>query len=244
MTVVAAALVDADGRVLLQQRAPGRAMAGLWEFPGGKVEEGELPEAALVREIERGTGHRGRRRRRSRPACFASAPVGGRHMILLLYLCRRWRGRAARRSTRARCNWLRPAEMRAAEMPPADAPLIALLEALICRARRHERRASLERLRLPAMAVALLFLFVARGRARHDAARPLSDGFHLLLGGGAARPRGQSGRRLRFRRAPRGRAQARSVGGALPFAYPPCFLILLAPFGLLSYPAAAVAWVL
>ena len=129
MTVVAVALVDAERRVLLQQRAPGRSMAGLWEFPGGKVESGELPEPALVRELEEelgievGTGD-------LVPACFASAPVGDRHMILLLYICRTWRGEPRPLDASA-LKWLRPKEMEPAEMPPADQPLIALLDALI-----------------------------------------------------------------------------------------------------------------
>jgi 8-oxo-dGTP diphosphatase len=129
MTVVAAALLDAEGRILLQQRAPGRAMAGLWEFPGGKVEEGELPEAALARELEEelGIGVAGED---IVPACFASASVAGRHMILLLYLCRRWRGEPAALDATA-LVWLRPREMRPGDMPPADAPLIPLLDALL-----------------------------------------------------------------------------------------------------------------
>src|SRR5690349_18684038 len=84
MMVVAAALVDADRRVLLQQRAPGRSMAGLWEFPGGKVEPGETPEAALARELHEELGI-GVREHALVPACFASAPNGAAHMILLLY---------------------------------------------------------------------------------------------------------------------------------------------------------------
>jgi 8-oxo-dGTP diphosphatase len=129
MIVVAAALADGAGRVLLQRRAPGRAMAGLWEFPGGKVERGELPEGALVRElreelgIEVAAGD-------LEPACFASAPAGEDHMILLLYACRRWRGEP-RPLDAAALLWARPDEMRALAMPPADAPLIDLLEALL-----------------------------------------------------------------------------------------------------------------
>lgn len=129
MTVVAAALVDEAGRVLLQRRAPDRAMAGLWEFPGGKVEAGELPETALIREIGEELGvalDSGS----LAPACFASAPVGDRHMILLLYLCRQWRG-TPRPLDASALKWVRPGEMVAAEMPPADRPLIALLSALI-----------------------------------------------------------------------------------------------------------------
>jgi 8-oxo-dGTP diphosphatase len=83
MTVVAAALIDDAGRVLLQRRAPDRAMAGLWEFPGGKVEPGELPEAALVRELREELGIETESTSLA-PACFASAPMGGNHMILLL----------------------------------------------------------------------------------------------------------------------------------------------------------------
>src|SRR4051812_32106513 len=89
--VVAAALVDAQGRVLLQRRAPGRAMAGLWEFPGGKVESGERPEAALVRELREELGIEVEAGGLA-PVAFASADNGGRHMLLLLYLCRAWRG--------------------------------------------------------------------------------------------------------------------------------------------------------
>ena len=129
MTVVAAALVDGEGRILLQQRAPGRAMAGLWEFPGGKVEPGELPEDALARELAEELGI-GIAPDDVVPACFASAPVTGRHMILLLYLCRRWRGEPAALDASA-LAWLRPAEMNPREMPPADAPLIPLLDALL-----------------------------------------------------------------------------------------------------------------
>jgi 8-oxo-dGTP diphosphatase len=129
MTVVAAALVDPERRVLLQRRAPGRAMAGLWEFPGGKVEAGELPEDALAREIEEELGI-AIESRDLVPACFASAPMGERHMILLLYLCRRWEGEPRPLDASA-LKWLRPDEMRAEEMPPADQPLIALLDALI-----------------------------------------------------------------------------------------------------------------
>jgi len=129
MTVVAAALVDDSGRVLLQQRAPGRAMAGLWEFPGGKVEEGELPEAALARELNEELGIAVDQAALV-PACFASAPVGGRHMILLLYLCWAWRGEPRALDASA-LKWLRTEDMVAAEMPPADQPLIGLLEALL-----------------------------------------------------------------------------------------------------------------
>ncbi|HKR23669.1 MAG TPA: (deoxy)nucleoside triphosphate pyrophosphohydrolase [Allosphingosinicella sp.] len=129
MTVVAVALIDGSGRVLLQRRAPGRAMAGLWEFPGGKVEPGELPEAALIREVEEELGV-ALDAAALAPACFASAPVGDRHMILLLYLCRRWRGEPRPLDASA-LKWLAPVAMDPDEMPPADRPLVALLDALI-----------------------------------------------------------------------------------------------------------------
>jgi 8-oxo-dGTP diphosphatase len=129
MTVVAVALTDRRNRILLQQRAPGRAMAGLWEFPGGKVDDGELPEAALVRELREELGievDSGC----LKPACFASAPLGDGHMVLLLYLCRRWHGEP-RALDAVALRWERPATMRALPMPPADTPLIDLLETLI-----------------------------------------------------------------------------------------------------------------
>jgi 8-oxo-dGTP diphosphatase len=129
MTVVAAALADEDGRILLQRRAPGRAMAGLWEFPGGKVDEGELPEAALVRELREELGIEVAAADVA-PACFASAPLGERHMILLLYLCRRWQGEPRPLDASA-LRWEKPATMRALAMPPADAPLVDLLEMLM-----------------------------------------------------------------------------------------------------------------
>jgi 8-oxo-dGTP diphosphatase len=133
MTVVAAALADEKGRVLLQQRAPGRAMAGLWEFPGGKVDEGELPEAALVRELREELGIEVGAADLV-PACFASAPLGERHMILLLYVCRRWQGEPRPLDATA-LRWEKPAAMGALAMPPADAPLVDLLEILLERDR-------------------------------------------------------------------------------------------------------------
>ena len=127
--MVAAALVDGDRRVLLQRRARGRAMAGLWEFPGGKVEEGERPEAALVRELEEELGIEVDIAA-LRPAVFASADNAGRHMLLLLYLCREWRGEPRALDAEA-LAWVRPTDMAALPMPPADEPLIPLLDALI-----------------------------------------------------------------------------------------------------------------
>ena len=129
LTVVAVALVDAEGRVLVQQRLPDRAMAGLWEFPGGKVERGETPEAALVRELREELGVE------IDPASlaaagFASEPLGDRHLLLLLYICRAWRG-AARPLDAAALKWVRPLELHGLDMPPADKPLIGLLDALV-----------------------------------------------------------------------------------------------------------------
>lgn len=129
MTVVAAALVDGDGRVLLQQRAPGRQMAGLWEFPGGKVEPGERPEQALVRELAEELGIETEIACIA-PATFASAELGERHLLLLLYICRKWRGEPRPLDATA-LKWVRPNQMFALDMPPADTPLIGLLDALI-----------------------------------------------------------------------------------------------------------------
>lgn len=129
LLVVAAALVDPDGRVLLQQRPPGKAMAGLWEFPGGKVEMGEAPEAALIRELEEELGIRTHASCLA-PAAFASEALGDRHLLLLLYVCRKWEGLPeARHATDLK--WVRPNQMYALEMPPADLPLIGLLDSLI-----------------------------------------------------------------------------------------------------------------
>lgn len=129
MTVVAVALVDSSGRILLQQRAPGRAMAGLWEFPGGKVEPGETPETALVRELHEELGIVVAPGDLT-PACFASAPVSERHMVLLLYLCRTWQGVPQPLDASA-LRWEMVSDVRALAMPPADAPLIDLLEVLL-----------------------------------------------------------------------------------------------------------------
>ena len=129
LLVVAVALIDADGRVLLQQRPPGKAMADLWEFPGGKVEPGETPEAALIRELEEELGIRTHASCLA-PATFASAPLDDRHLLLLLYVCRKWEGVPHPHHATA-LKWVRPAQMYALPMPPADLPLIGILEALL-----------------------------------------------------------------------------------------------------------------
>lgn len=129
MTVVAAALVDKRGRVLLQKRAPGRQMEGLWEFPGGKVEPGERPEAALIRELKEELGIETDEACLA-PATFASAGLNGRHLLLLLYICRKWRGEPQALDASA-LKWARPNQMFDLAMPPADRPLIGLIDALI-----------------------------------------------------------------------------------------------------------------
>ena len=127
--VVAAALIDGDGRVLVQQRPPGKPMAGLWEFPGGKVEPGEVPESALIRELTEELGITVESACLA-PATFASESLGGRHLILLLYALRKWSGVPVAHHASA-LKWVRPLELHGLEMPPADKPLIGLLEALV-----------------------------------------------------------------------------------------------------------------
>lgn len=127
--VVAAALIDSDGRVLVQQRPPGKPMEGLWEFPGGKVEPGEIPEAALIRELGEELGIDVEAACLA-PATFASERLGERPLILLLYALRKWRGVPVAHHASA-LKWMRPLELHALEMPPADKPLIGLLEALV-----------------------------------------------------------------------------------------------------------------
>ena len=129
LPVVAAALVDLEGRVLLQQRPEGKSLAGLWEFPGGKVEAGESPEAALIRELEEELAITVPQACLA-PATFASAPLGDRHLLLLLYITRKWTG-VPRALEATALRWARPNEMHALPMPPADRPLIGLLDALI-----------------------------------------------------------------------------------------------------------------
>jgi len=129
LLVVAVALVDAEGRVLVQQRPPGKPMAGLWEFPGGKVEPGEVPEAALVRELAEELGIHVAPEALV-PIAFASERLGERHLLLLLYVAREWAGTPEPRHASA-LRWARPGEMRALTMPPADVPLVDALERLL-----------------------------------------------------------------------------------------------------------------
>ncbi|HET6538219.1 MAG TPA: (deoxy)nucleoside triphosphate pyrophosphohydrolase [Sphingopyxis sp.] len=129
LVVTAAALVDGDGRILVQQRPAGGSMAGLWEFPGGKMEHGETPETALIRELHEELGIDVEQACLA-PACFASDKVGEKHLLLLLYVCRKWRGTPTAHHAEA-LRWVRPVEMYGLDMPPADIPLIGLIEALV-----------------------------------------------------------------------------------------------------------------
>jgi len=126
LVVVAAALADAAGRVLVQRRPAGKAMAGLWEFPGGKVERGETPEAALARELGEELGIFVAPGDLA-PLTFASQRVGDRHMLLLLYRCTRWAG-APRALDADLLLWRTPDDMEDLPMPPADLPLLAFLK--------------------------------------------------------------------------------------------------------------------
>lgn len=127
--VVAAALVDADGRVLIAQRPDGKQLAGQWEFPGGKVEAGETPEAALIREIEEELGIVVKQACLA-PFVFASHTYESFHLLMPLYLIRRWEGEPEAREHKA-LKWVRPNDMRNYEMPPADLPLVAWLQDFI-----------------------------------------------------------------------------------------------------------------
>ncbi|MBI1188170.1 MAG: NUDIX domain-containing protein [Alphaproteobacteria bacterium] len=126
--VVAAALVDADGRVLIAQRPDGKSLAGLWEFPGGKVEPGEAPEAALVRELREELDVVVEPDALE-PYAFASHAYADFHLLMPLYVVRRWRG-APVAQEHAALVWAKPQDLRAHPMPPADRPLV---DALIAR---------------------------------------------------------------------------------------------------------------
>ena len=129
LTVVAVALVDADGRVLLAQRPQGKPMAGLWEFPGGKIHAGESPEAALIRELKEEIDIDVTEACLA-PFTFASHRYEKFHLLMPLYVCRRWKGtlRAREGQTLA---WVRPVKLGDYAMPPADVPLVAMLQDLL-----------------------------------------------------------------------------------------------------------------
>jgi 8-oxo-dGTP diphosphatase len=127
--VAACALVDADGRVLLAQRPQGKAMAGLWEFPGGKVEPGERPEESLIRELNEELGIVVKEECLA-PLTFASHLYPDFHLLMPLYICRRWEGFVEPREKQA-LKWVRPNALRNYPMPPADEPLISHLTALL-----------------------------------------------------------------------------------------------------------------
>jgi 8-oxo-dGTP diphosphatase len=127
--VAAAALIDTDGRVLICQRPEGKQLAGLWEFPGGKVEKGETPEACLIRELEEELGIRVSHACLA-PFVFASHAYETFHLLMPLYLVRRWEGQVTRREHQAMA-WVKPVKLADYPMPPADAPLVAWLRDLI-----------------------------------------------------------------------------------------------------------------
>jgi 8-oxo-dGTP diphosphatase len=125
LLVAAVALIDADGRVLLAQRPPGKSMAGLWEFPGGKVEPGETPEAALIRELREELAIDTWKSCLA-PLTFASHSYDDFHLLMPLFACRRWEGIAQAQEGQT-LAWVRPAALRDYPMPPADLPLIPIL---------------------------------------------------------------------------------------------------------------------
>lgn len=125
LLVVACALVDADRRVLIAQRPEGKALAGLWEFPGGKVEPGETPEAALIRELGEELAIETKQACLA-PLSFASHSYENLHLLMPLYVCRKWQGTPQARE-HAALKWVRPQKLRDYPMPPADEPLIAAL---------------------------------------------------------------------------------------------------------------------
>ncbi len=127
--VAACALVDADGRVLLAERPAGRPLAGLWEFPGGKVESGERPEETLIRELTEELGIVVREPCLA-PLTFASHAYPDFHLLMPLYVCRRWEGIVTPREGQ-KLAWVRPNKLREYKMPPADEPLISHLMTLL-----------------------------------------------------------------------------------------------------------------
>ena len=127
--VVAVALVDADDRVLIAKRPEGKTMAGLWEFPGGKVNPGELPETALVRELLEELGIDITESCLA-PVTFASHLYDDFHLLMPLYVCRVWEGTVEAREGQE-LKWVRPVRLGDYDMPPADAPLVAMLRDLL-----------------------------------------------------------------------------------------------------------------
>jgi len=127
--VAACALIDSDGRVLIAQRPEGKVMAGLWEFPGGKVEAGERPEESLIRELNEELGIVVKEECLA-PLTFASHVYPDFHLLMPLYVCRRWEGFVQGREMQ-RLKWVRPLELRNYAMPPADEPLISHLTTLV-----------------------------------------------------------------------------------------------------------------
>ena len=123
--VAAVALIDADGRVLLTQRPEGKTLAGLWEFPGGKVETGETPEIALIRELHEELGIETWQSCLA-PLTFASHDYKDFHLLMPLYACRRWQGVPQGREGQA-LSWVRAARLAEYPMPPADIPLLPIL---------------------------------------------------------------------------------------------------------------------
>ena len=127
--VVACALIDTDGRVLLAERPAGKSMAGLWEFPGGKIEAGERPEETLIRELKEELGIVVKEPCLA-PLTFASHAYPDFHLLMPLYVCRRWEGTVTPREGQT-LAWVRPNKLRDYEMPPADVPLVSHLMALL-----------------------------------------------------------------------------------------------------------------
>lgn len=129
LLVVACALIDSDNRVLVTQRPEGKSLAGLWEFPGGKLEAGERPEPALIRELAEELGIEVKEACLA-PLTFASYAYPDFHLLMPLYICRRWEGAVMSREGQA-LKWVRPGKLRDLAMPPADEPLIPPLVDLL-----------------------------------------------------------------------------------------------------------------
>jgi 8-oxo-dGTP diphosphatase len=127
--VAACALIDPDGRILIAQRPQGKSMAGLWEFPGGKIETGERPEQSLIRELKEELGIVVKEECLA-PLTFASHRYPDFYLLMPLYVCRRWEGFVEAREGQ-QLKWVRPQELRNFPMPPADEPLISHLMTLV-----------------------------------------------------------------------------------------------------------------